>query len=159
MFQNIILLTESYPSVINEKMASPLRGTQGFTLTPLTQLILRSWKDLSWGIKRLQSLHLSSHEFRKICCIKRPCLYSSWHFTLWKWYKLIPGSGSNPDSPAYCQGLLRSTELIEMSSSKLHTMAPYKMEKALLFKNFSKILSWQSSCSLVLFFIFKSIFG
>lgn len=43
MFQNIILLIESYPSVIDGKTPSLFRRTQNYII-PLTQPIPRRWK-------------------------------------------------------------------------------------------------------------------
>ena len=138
-------------------MASLPSGTQGINLS---QLILSCWRWphllLSQGKKKLQSLHLSSHESGKYLVYFRAMLI---------FFLASHSSGSDinlslehfssPDSSVHCQGQLRRSELTEMNSSKLHTKAPQKM--ILLFKMFSKILSWQSSCSLTLFFILKSI--
>lgn len=106
VFQKIILSIESYPSVINEKVASSHRRAQT-SLTSLTQLVRRSQKGpcmhLSLGIKRLQGLHLLSHKFRKFCK-SHSYIPSHISFLSGNDLNLSLAHGSNPDSSAHCQG-------------------------------------------------------
>lgn len=125
MFWNIILLIES---CTNEKMGSPPRRTWSYTFPPLTQLVPGSWQEpfmpLSLRVKKLPGLHLYSHEFRRIWCDEKPCLYSS-HFTHFLYDCTWEQSWQFSPLPGYHLASGEVPELTHMSPSSPCIKASY----------------------------------